>query len=108
MKNSKFILFLFPLAQYTEKGKGFLGSGIELGGLFNNIKIDESSYEKIIEDFKELDLEASVPKLKNGSTDWDAIAKSIKGCDDAALSYFKTLEDEKAYNRILFQKTAPY
>ena len=86
---------MFTLAQYTEKGEGLLGTGIELGGLFNSIKLDATSYEKVIKDFKRSSFDKPKFKLDDGSTDWDAIAKSIKGCDDVALSYFKTLEKEK-------------
>ena len=40
------------LAQYTEKGQGLLGSGVELGGLFNKMKVDTNSYKNVIDDFK--------------------------------------------------------
>ncbi len=79
------------LAQYTESGKGIFGSGIELGGLFNNVKIDVDSYKKIIDDFKKIgDFSKYWEKDK---FNWDAIAESIQGCDETALSYFKTLDD---------------
>ncbi len=84
-------LILFLLAQYTESGKGILGSGIELTGLFDNIKINITSYENIINDFKKIsDFSKYWEKDK---FNWDAIAKAIEGCDETALSYFKTLED---------------
>lgn len=79
------------LAQYTERGKGILGSGIELGGLFNNVKINVDSYQKVIDDFKKIgDFSKYWEKDK---FNWDAIAKAIEGCDETALSYFKTLDD---------------
>ena len=84
-------LILLLLAQYTERGKGILGSGIELGGLFNNVKINVDSYQKVIDDFKKIgDFSKYWEKDK---FNWDAIAKAIEGCDETALSYFKTLDD---------------
>lgn len=74
------------LAQVTE-------TGIGLGSIFDKLKIDIESYKNIIDDFKKLDLEDDIFKLDDGKANWDAIAKAIEGCDETALSYFKTLDD---------------
>ena len=65
---------------------------LQLGGLFDSIKIDVKQYKDAIESFNELDLSKSFFKDENGKANWDKIAKSIKGCDETALSYFKTLD----------------
>lgn len=82
---------LLLLAQYTERGKGIWGSGIELGGLFDNVKINVDSYQKVIEHFKKIgDFSKYLEKDK---FNWDVIAESIGDCDERALSYFKSLDD---------------
>ena len=73
------------LAQITDDGIG-------LGGIFDNLKVDVKKYEDIIHQFARLNLESSKYSDNNGYK-WDKIAESIKGCDETALSYFKTLED---------------
>lgn len=40
-----------------------------------------------------MDFSKVISKNKDGKTNWDAIAKAIEGCDETALSYFKTLDD---------------
>lgn len=66
---------------------------LQLGGLFNSLKVDINKYKDIIESFKELDFSKAIFKDENGKANWDAIAKAIEGCDETALSYFKTLDD---------------
>ncbi len=73
------------LAQTTDDGIG-------LDGIFDSLKVDLDKYEDIIHQFSELNLESSKYSDKNGYK-WNAIAESIKGCDETALSYFKTLDD---------------
>lgn len=74
------------LAQVTENGIG-------LGNIFNKFKVDLDSYIDVIKKFSQLDFEDSIYKLNDGKANWDAIAKAIEGCDDTALSYFKTLDN---------------
>lgn len=74
------------LAQVTENGIG-------LGSILNKFKVDIDGYKKIIDDFKTLDLELPQFKLDDGKANWDTIAKAIEGCDETALSYFKTLDN---------------
>lgn len=74
------------LAQYTD------GKGIGLGGLFDNFKVNVDSYKKVIDDFKKIESFDNFID-PNGKANWDAIAKAIEGCDETALSYFKTLDD---------------
>ena len=69
---------------------------LELGGIFDSLKVDLDKYNDIINSFKDIDL--SLPEYKDfntGQANWDEIAKSIKGCDETALSYYKTLKDDK-------------
>lgn len=40
-----------------------------------------------------MDFSKAIFKDKNGKANWDEIAKAIEGCDETALSYFKTLDD---------------
>ena len=80
------------LAQYTEKNNGLFGSGIELGGLFNGLKVNVDSYKDIIDKFKEIESFDGFINL-DGEYDWDAITESIEGCDKRALSYFQSLHD---------------
>ncbi len=75
------------LAQYTEK------DGLSLGGLFDNFKVKVDSYKGIIDEFKNIESFDDFLDLKTNKYDWDAISQSIKGCDETALSYFKTLDD---------------
>ncbi len=74
------------LAQVTENGIG-------LGNIFNKFKVDLDSYIDVIKKFSQLDFEDSIYKLNDGKANWNAIAKAIEGCDDTALSYFKTLDN---------------
>ena len=74
------------LAQVTENGIG-------LGNIFNKFKVDLDSYENVIDDFKKLTLDKDIFKLSDGNTNWSAIAEAIGGCNDTALSYFKTLDN---------------
>lgn len=73
------------LAQYTD-------GGLKLGGLFDSFKVDIDKYKNIVEKFSQLNLSDKKYKI-DGKANWDAIAKSIKNCDETALSYFKTLDD---------------
>ena len=40
-----------------------------------------------------MDFSKAIFKNEDGEANWDAIAKAIEGCDETALSYFKTLDD---------------
>ena len=80
------ILFSDALAQVTE-------NGFELSNIFKKFKVDIDDYKKVIDNFKTLDFKDSIYKLEDGKANWDAITKEIGGCSDAALSYFKTLDD---------------
>lgn len=74
------------LAQFKEK------DGLSLGGLLDRFKVNIDSYKDVIKKFNELNLLS--PKFKeNDEYNWDAIAKAIEGCDEIAVSYFKTLND---------------
>lgn len=74
------------LAQYTEN------KGISLGRIFDNIKVNVDSYKEIIDAFKSIESFDDFID-PNGKANWDTIAKAIEGCDETALSYFKTLDD---------------
>lgn len=80
------ILFSDALAQVTE-------NGFELSNIFKKFKVDIDDYKKVIDNFKTLDFKDSIYKLEDGKANWDAITKEIGGCNDAVLSYFKTLDD---------------
>ncbi len=72
----------------------FSNGKLELGEIFDGLQIDLNKYTEVIESFKEIDL--SLPEYKDfntGKSNWDAIAKAIEGCDEASLSYFKTLDN---------------
>ena len=66
---------------------------LQLGGLFDKLKVNIEKYENVIETFKTFDSTKTMFLWKNGELNWDAIAEAIEGCDDLALSYFKTLDD---------------
>ena len=67
---------------------------LSLGGIFDGLKIDVDKYKETIEKFKNIDLSLKEFKnTENMTTNWDAIANSIEGCDKYALSYFKTLDN---------------
>ena len=80
------MLFSDALAQVTE-------TGIGLGSIFDKIKVDIDDYKKVIDDFKKLDLGLPTYTLDDGKANWFAITEAIEGCDDTALSYFKTLDN---------------
>ena len=84
-------LNLSSIAQYTEQGKGLLNSGIELGSLFKKTNTNVGSYTKIIDDFKQI--QDFSKHWEKDSFNWSAIAETIEGCDETALSYFKTLDN---------------
>ena len=67
---------------------------LQLGGLLDRYKINVDEYKEIIESFKQLDINSrKFTDRSTGKKNWDKVAESIKGCDDTALSYFKTLDD---------------
>ena len=68
---------------------------LQLGGLFDGLTVKPGKYEKIIDGFSKLTINGNekYTSLTTGEVYWDKIANSIKGCDEAALSYFKTLDD---------------
>ncbi len=67
---------------------------LQLGGLLDKFKVDVDEYKEIIENFKQLELNSrKFTDRATGKANWNAIAKSIEGCDETALSYFKTLDD---------------
>lgn len=67
---------------------------LQLGGLFDSLKVvDVNKYKDIIESLKELDFSQAIFKDEDGKANWDIIAKAIEGCDETAISYFKTLDN---------------
>lgn len=68
---------------------------LQLGGLFDGLKVKLNKYEEIIDQFSKLTINGNekYTSLTTGEIYWDKIAKSIKGCDETALSYFKTLDN---------------
>lgn len=67
---------------------------LQLGGLLDRYKVNVDEYKEIIESFKQLDVNSrKFTDRKTGKTKWDKVAESIKGCDEASLSYFKTLDN---------------
>lgn len=67
---------------------------LQLGGLLDGFKVDVDKYKEIIESFKQLNLNnIKFINEATGKTNWDKVSESIQGCDETALSYFKTLED---------------
>ena len=67
---------------------------LQLGGLLDRYKVNVDEYKEIIESFKQLDINSKkFTDRATGKTNWDKVAESIKGCDETALSYFKTLDD---------------
>ena len=83
---------------YTETLVAQISDGkLQLGGLFDSLRINVDEYKEVLDKFKSLDLsnrnlfdfDASGKKVAN----WDKIAEAIGDVDDKALSYFKTLDD---------------
>ncbi len=69
-------------------------SQLQLGGLFNGLKVNVDKYKEIINDFNQLDFKnKKFIDSTTGKANWDAIAQAIEGCDKRALSYFKSLDD---------------
>ena len=67
---------------------------LQLGGFLDKYKVNADEYKEIIECFKQLDINnRKFTDKSTGKTNWEKIAKAIEGCDDNALSYFKTLDD---------------
>lgn len=66
---------------------------LKLGGLFKGLKVDVNDYEKIINQFTQLDLNSPFYENMDGSKDWNAISEAIAGCDARAISYFQTLDN---------------
>ncbi|MDE7425426.1 MAG: hypothetical protein K2N51_17345 [Lachnospiraceae bacterium] len=89
------ILILLLLAQYTENGKGFLNSGIELGGLFDNLKVNVNSYKEIIDDFKNIESFDEFLDFDTNTINWDELSKAIGITDTRLRSYLETLDDGK-------------
>lgn len=54
------------------------------------MRINADKYADVITQFKQINLD---DYNFADSNVWDAIAKAIEGCDETALSYFKTLDD---------------
>jgi len=81
------------LAQYTKPGQGIFGLGIELGGGFDKFKVDTDSYNNVINSFKDIESFRNFYISDANDFNWDAIAASIEGCDERALSYFWTLDN---------------
>ena len=80
---------------YTETLVAQISDGkLQLGGLFDSLKVNVDKYKEVIDNFAELDLNKEIFKdLETGMYDWEAITEAIGDVDDKALSYFKTLED---------------
>ncbi len=67
---------------------------LQLGGLFNGLKVDVNAYKDVIDQFKSLDFsQSSFRYTDSTSFNWDAIADSIENCDARVLSYFRSLDD---------------
>jgi len=67
---------------------------LQLGGLFNGLKVNVDTYKDTIDQFKTLNFDLSRYKINDTNTfNWNAIAASIDNCDERALSYFKTLDN---------------
>lgn len=67
---------------------------LQLGGLFNGLKVDVTTYKDTIDQFNSLDF--NLPEFKRNNSNelnLDAIAASLEHCDERALSYFKTLDN---------------
>lgn len=57
----------------------FSNGRIQLGGLFNGLKVNTDTYKDTINQFKALNLDSRDYKISNTTTfDWDAIAASIE------------------------------
>ncbi len=75
------------LAQYSN-------GRLSLGGLFDGLKINPDDYKDAIAQFRTFDLsQQDFYNSRTGTTNWDAVARSIDNCDETALAYFKTLSD---------------
>lgn len=69
---------------------------IQLGGLFDGLRVQVDQYEKLISDFSKLDLNTNKKYWTiDGKADWEAIAKAIGTTDARAIGYFKTLDNGK-------------
>lgn len=66
---------------------------LQLGELFDDHKFNVDHYKEIIDKFNTLDLSKAKYLNPDNSKNWNAIAKAIEGCDEASLSYFKTLDN---------------
>ena len=62
---------------------------LQLGGLFDFLKVDVEKYKDAIKTFKQLDVGKYQQKIDGKTvTNWNAIAEAIGDADDKALSYF--------------------
>ena len=68
---------------------------LQLGGLFEGLKVKSDKYKEIIDQFSKLTINGNekYTNLTTGEIYWDKIAEAIEGCDETALSYFKTLDN---------------
>jgi len=87
--NWKFIVnnLCLLLAQYTKE------KGIDLGGLFDNLKVNVDSYKEIINEFNNIESFDDFLDLETNKVDWDNLSKSIGITDTRLRSYFETLDD---------------
>ena len=61
-------------------------SQLQLGGLFNGLKVNVDKYKEIINDFNQLDFKnKKFIDSTTGKANWDAIAQAIEGCDKRSL-----------------------
>lgn len=68
-------------------------NGLELGGLFNGIKVHVNEYEEIIDKFSKLTINNTFKDRDTGEILWDKISEAIGGADERAMSYFKTMDN---------------
>ena len=69
-------------------------NGLELGGLFNNIKVNVDEYKNLINEFKNFESINDYIGIDN-IVDWDNLSKAIGITDTRLRSYLETLDDGK-------------
>ena len=74
-------------AQYTDN------KGIGLGGLFDSPKVNLDSYEKFINEFKNIESFDEFLDFETNNINWDNLSKSIDITDTRLRSYLETLDD---------------